>query len=555
MTNRIFRGILAAVALSAMAWSILFFWVLAGAMQKEANRRLNNEMTVLVQTIQNFAVEPETLLKTIKLNDTRITLIEPSGRVIYDTAVRSDVMDNHFNRPEIQAAIQTGTGTSERFSDTLGTKTYYKAVLLSDGMIVRLALTQKTVLGQAYAMIVPLLLIFAGVILLAAQIARKLAGVILRPINAIDLDNPATVRGYQEINPLIQRIKQQKEDLNHRIQAMERKSKELATITENMKEGLILLSSDGTVLSINQSARSIFGAISEKSIGRHILSLCRNEVFQEVITQGHKGKSEERMMTLNNKTYRLAASPISESGGGMALLIFDVTEQVNAEAGRREFTSNVTHELKTPLTSIVGYAEIMQDGLAKPEDMREFAGRIYDEAKRLIAMIEDILRLAKLDEEQKAPPTQRVSLKRLCEEVVQRLHHAASLAKVTLVVEGEETQIEASPQLLEELVYNLVDNAIRYNKTDGNVWVSVEKRSSEAVLKVRDTGIGIPKQEQSKVFERFYRVEKSHAKLIEGTGLGLSIVKHIARRHHAAIELDSQEGLGTEIRIVFPVSN
>jgi two-component system phosphate regulon sensor histidine kinase PhoR len=322
-----------------------------------------------------------------------------------------------------------------------------------------------------------------------------------------------------------------------------------------MKEGLILLASDGTVLSINQSARGIFGAISEKTIGRHILSLCRNEDFQEVIAQGHKGKSEERMMFVNNKTYRLTASPISESGGGMALLVFDVTQQVNAEAGRREFTSNVTHELKTPLTSIVGYAEIMQDGLAKPEDMQAFAGRIYDEAKRLIAMIEDILRLAKLDEEQAAPPTQRIFLKRLCEDVAERLHHAASVARVKLIVEGEETAIDGSPLLLEEMIYNLVDNAIRYNKAEGNVLVSVEKRNDAAVLRVRDTGIGIPKQEQAKVFERFYRVEKSHAKLIEGTGLGLSIVKHIARRHNAAIELDSKEGEGTEIRVIFPVNN
>lgn len=483
----------------------------------------------------------------------RVTLIASDGTVLYDNTADISMMENHADRPEVSEAIAKGAGQSRRYSATLSEQTIYYAVKTAQGNILRVSNTQRSVFGLLWSMITTYILIIIGVAILSAFVARSLSKRIVAPINALNLDAPLENDTYEELSPLLLRMEHQNAALRTKIQALNNKQQELVAITENMSEGLVLLDASANILSINASAAKVFKTSAESCIGNHILSLNRSIEIQNVIQGALNGRNSEAYLNFGKRYLQLLASPFSEgsSNKGIILLILDITDRQSAERDRREFTANVTHELKTPLTSIIGYAEIMKDGVAKTKDMRDFAGRIFDEATRLSALVDDILRLSQLDEKIKLPQKQDVDLLALAQDVCSRLQPLARKNGIVIESKGEPAFVLGIPKLLDEMLYNLCDNAVKYNVPGGRVTVEVYYENDKAVIVVKDTGIGIPAEHQPHVFERFYRADKSHSKETGGTGLGLSIVKHIAAIHRAEIKLKSEPGKGTCIRLTF----
>ena len=483
----------------------------------------------------------------------RLTLISPDGMVIHDSMENSERMDNHLARPEVQDAFRNGTGESTRYSDTAREQTYYYALLLEDGLVLRMSSTTASIIDSydnAFWVVgLIMLFVFAASVILASLITRR----IVRPINAINLEYPENNVVYDEIIPLLKRIKEQRGQIERQIGELDRGRREFAAITENMNEGFLVLNRSGNVLSYNKSAMSLLGFHNIGSSESNILTLNRSEDFRTVVKSALNGETEERVVELNGRRCQLFANPVVENGSvqGVILLLMDVTEKQEREKLRREFTANVSHELKTPLTVISGYAEIMANSVAKPRDVPEFSQKIYKEAGRLIELVNDLMFLSGL-EENMAPSKEPVNLFSLSEEVVRRLAPKADERGVKLSVSGDPLDIQGMPTVLEEMVYNLLDNAIKYNRESGKVTIMVRKESDAVVLSVADTGVGIPKPEHERIFERFYRVDKSRNRAIPGTGLGLSIVKHGAMLHDAKIEIESNEGSGTIVTIRFP---
>ena len=484
----------------------------------------------------------------------RVTLVSPSGEVLFDTAADAESLANHADRPEIIAANAEGSGESTRYSETLSLETYYYAIQQADGNILRVAMTMDSVYASLLAMLPLMLLIAAVVFILSLIFASWQSKRIIKPINELDLDHPAENDVYPELAPLLLRLQKQNEMIAGQMAKLRQAQNEFAEITNHMREGFLVIDDKEEVLSYNKSALTLLDVTDIEEGPQHILSLNRSESLRETLDKVLAGESAECLLEIAERKVRLLANPVIDSGRvqGAVLLLRDTTEQEEREKLRREFTANVSHELKTPLTSISGYAEIIANGLARPEDVQRFAGSIYDEVQRLISMINDIIKLSRLDEEEGLPQRQQIDLAELTTTVCERLQSEADKRDVKIVLQLVPCSIRGVGQVLEEMVYNLVDNAIKYNREHGQVTVTLVEQGSEAVLTVSDTGIGIPESEQERVFERFYRVDKSHSDAVPGTGLGLSIVKHGAMVHRAKITVESTVGTGTSVEIRCP---
>lgn len=484
----------------------------------------------------------------------RLTLIATDGTVLFDSASDVTRMDNHADRPEISDAKISGSGTSSRYSSTQLLKNYYYARLLPDGRVLRVASSQSSVLGMLNVMLPAMIGVLLLILIISVFFARFSAKIIIRPINALDLENPLSNATYDELAPLLTGMERQRRENISRMEALSEKQREFTAVTENMREGFILLDASDRILAINGSASKIFGAEPSYVIGAHVLMLNRSVALQQAMEQSKKDGSGQATLIRGAYTYQVLASQVKDnlSPAGTVILILDISDRVAAEQMRREFSANVSHELKTPLTSILGYAEIMRDGVAKAEDTRRFAGKIFSEASQLMSLIDDIIRLSQLDEKTSLPEMTPIDLKEICEDVCQRLQPQAEKAGVSLNVNCASATVRGIQKILEEIVLNLVDNAIKYNTSNGSVGVTLRRNDQTVELSVSDTGIGIPEEHLSRVFERFYRVDRSRNKQIGGTGLGLSIVKHSAETLGAAVQLESRLGIGSTITVTFP---
>ena len=544
MTKRIFRSIVIVATL------VLFvcFGVTLGVLYSHYSdlqwQQLGNELTIAQNGLEQYG---EDYLDALSKGSFRFTWIEKSGTVLHDTQTSYETMDNHADREEIKEAFAYGTGESQRYSNTLTTKMLYKAVKLQDGSVLRISAAQDSVLALLLEVLFPLVLIYVIAIAVSLMLARRMANRIVNPLNDLDLDNPLSCNTYDEISPLLHRIEKQNKQISAQVAQLKEKTDQFEQTTSSMSEGLVLLDSEGKILSINPAAARLFET-SKACVGLDFLVVDRSQAMSGGVKQALAKQHCDFHITKHGSEYQIGISPIVSGNRllGAVVLAFDVTEQVNAQRNRQEFTANVSHELKTPLQSILNSAQLLQSGLVKPEDMQKFTGYICSEAERLLQLINDIIRLSQLDEGEEYPK-ENVELYQVCSQVLQTLIPAADSRNITVELLGEHTVITGVRQLAYELIYNLCDNAIRYNKDGGKVTVTVGKDS----ITVKDTGIGIPKEHQARIFERFYRVDKSHSRETGGTGLGLSIVKHAAQQLGAIIELESEPNIGTTVIVKF----
>ena len=553
MTGKIFRNILLVSLAALLLASGMIMTVLYNFFNDQIHQELKQGAEYIAKGLAQ-SQDQNNYLISIAAFKTRITWIDKDGTVLYDNTVDASALENHKDRPEVAQALSQGAGKSDRYSATLSEVTLYYALRLDNGTVIRLAETEQSVWGLLTKMIPALLWTIAGTIVVCTLLARKMAKRIIKPINQLNLEEPEKNDVYGELSPLLVRLAEQNNRIGGQLRKLEQQQQELGAITRNMREGLIVLNRESKILSVNESAIKLFGVSSKDYSGKYILELNRSFALQKAVEEAQLGSASERMLELSGRCYQILANPVKEKDvlTGVIVIMLDVTERQEAENMRREFSANVSHELKTPLTSISGYAEIMKNGVARPEDMSEFASRIYDEANRLITLVEDIMKLSRLDEGDPTISREPVKLLSLAQEVCGRLEPLANSKHVTLSVVGEEVSLYGVKQILEEMIFNLCENAIKYNRENGSVVVTVKMEKGQPVLSVSDTGIGIPLAHQMKVFERFYRVDKSHSKETGGTGLGLSIVKHGAQLHHAKVMLVSMEREGTRVDIRFP---
>ncbi len=481
----------------------------------------------------------------------RFTLVAPDGEVLYDTQADSEAMENHGDRKEIKEALETGTGSSARYSNTLMQKTFYQSTRLEDGSILRISGDQVT-LGALLLQMLPLI---SAIVLIAAVVALVLSGrmarSIVRPLEQLDLEHPTENDTYEELSPILHKLSRQGQQILSQMQELRQKSDEFQQITASMNEGLVLLDKDGMILSLNAAAERLF-SVDQSAVGKDFLTVDRSPQMSRAVVKAQSGYHSEFRQERNGGEHQFIINRIQSEGKslGVVILCLDVTETAFAEQNRREFTANVSHELKTPLQSIIGSVELLESGLVKPEDRSRFVGNIKTEAQRLVVLINDIIALSQLDEEQEMP-RESVALLNLSQEVAEMLRGAAEKKQVTISCQGQPVTMYGVRRYLYEIIYNLVDNAIRYNRPGGMVTVTVGQRQGNTILSVADTGIGIPPEHQSRIFERFYRVDKSHSKETGGTGLGLSIVKHAVGYHGGSIQLESTPGEGTMVTVVF----
>ncbi len=553
MTKKIFNAILLVASIILLSCFLIILGVLYEHFTGVQSKQLKIQTDLIARGV---AGEGKDYIEGLDAGDYRITWIDENGSVLYDSKSDSTLMENHADREEFTEALKSGYGESVRYSSTLTEKMLYYAQKLPDGSVIRVAFAQNTVLSLVFGMIQPIFIVLAVAIILSAVLASRLSKRIVRPLNDLDLDHPLENEAYDEIAPLLRRIDYQSRQISEQMDKLKQKQDEWDAVVGSMNEGIVLLNDKRDILSINESAAHAFSA-DESCAGKDILSINRELPMQELMEKAYSGEHAETVMKIGGDEYQLDASPVysGEKISGVALLLFDVTDKTQAEQIRREFTANVSHELKTPLHSISGCAEIMRDGLVRPEDMQHFSGQIYNESRRMIALVDDIIRLSKLDEGINDVPFQRLHLLDLVMDAVSAHRPLAEKKGVTLSAGGDDAQIDGVPPLIREIINNLCDNAIKYNHGGGKVELKVIASPKRVTLSVSDDGIGIPEEHHQRVFERFYRVDKSHSKEIGGTGLGLSIVKHAAMLHHAEIELHSAPGKGTSILIHFPAAN
>ena len=548
MTKRIFHSTLL-VALAVLVSSLgIILGYLYNYFNGQQLEQLWDELSLAVTGTELGGMD---YLRAVDTDRFRITWVAADGTVLYDTRADETAMENHADREEIRQALESGTGTSSRESATLTERTLYAAQVLSDGTVLRVSVSHATSVVLMVRSLQPALVVAALALALCAVLARHEAERIVRPLNRLDLEHPLENDIYDEISPLLRRINQQHRQIAAQMRQLQRKSDEFAQITDNLNEGLVLLNRNRKIISINPAARRLFGA-DDDCRGQDFLTLDRStQVCTALDTAFAFGTCDIRV-SRKGKEYQFNFSRILSDSRivGTAILTFDITEQMSAERSRREFSANVSHELKTPLQSITGSAELLENGLVRPEDVPRFAGHIHREASRLVALIEDIIRLSQLDEGGELP-RETVDLRALADEVAATLRPAADKTQVSITVTGQ-ASFEGVRRLLQEILYNLCDNAVKYNVPGGTVEVALAETQAEVSLRVKDTGAGIPEEHQSRVFERFYRVDKSHSRQSGGTGLGLSIVKHAAACHRGKITLESAPGAGTTITIVFP---
>ena len=548
MTSKIFKSILSVAVAVLMASLIIIIGVLYPYFGDVQESQLKDELSLAAEATQQLG---EGYLSNLDSDRYRLTWVRSDGTVIFDSHADASTMENHAAREEIKEALVSGTGSSTRHSSTLTEETIYEATRLNDGGVLRISVSRATALFLVLGMLQPIAIVLVIAIALSAWLAHRMAKRVVEPLNKLDLDKPMENEAYEELSPLLHRIHAQHKEIKFQMQTLKRKQDEFEQITGNMKEALVLLDNIGRIVSINPAAKALFGAGST-CVGEDFLTIDRKQnmrmALEEANSQGHADFRTKK----NGREYQFDLSRIDSDGNnhGMVILAFDITEQVNAEKHRQEFTANVSHELKTPLQSIIGSAELMENGIVKEEDIPRFIGHIRKEASRLVFLIDDIIRLSQLDEGAEMS-RENVSLRVLSEEVCETLADAAKLKNVSLQVTGDDGVVNGVRRLLYEVVYNLCDNAIKYNNPGGSVNVTVSQTPGEVLLRVQDTGIGISPEHQDKVFERFYRVDKSHSKQSGGTGLGLSIVKHAVQYHHGKISIESELNKGTTISVMF----
>jgi len=554
MRQKIFRNMVLLAVLSVLIMAVLITFVQYEQFYREMRLAVKNSAISLSDLVNSQGTE---LLDLIQKSPdaNRITLVDTDGTVLFDNKSDPAKMENHLDRPEIQAAIKNGRGESERLSETLSEITYYYAVKLDDGNILRISRTRQSVWAAVFSTIPYFILIIGIILIMAIFLARKLTKNIIDPLNNLNLDDPLSNEHYDELSPLISRIYNQQQEIQSYVREVREKQEEFNSVVNNMREGLIILNANANIMTINRSVGEIFDIEPENYIGKKIYTLHRSSALQSVIEKAMKGFSGEEVIEVGKRHFQLFADPVKDENQlkGIVLLILDITEKKEAESNRREFTANVSHELKTPLTSIRGYAEIIRDGIVKPEDIPEFSDRIYKEADRMLEMVNDIMSLSHLDEGLSEEKYEETDLFKIVTEVAEKFKPMAAKKNIQILTEGETSIIWGVPRLIYEIVYNLVDNAIKYNRERGTVRLSVKMDRQFATLRVSDTGIGISKEDQARVFERFYRVDQSHNRDSGGTGLGLSIVKHAAMVHRAKVELSSQINVGTTITVSFPI--
>ena len=547
MTSKIMKSILSVAIAVLMASLTIITGILYPYFGSVQESQLKDELSLAASATQQLG---KGYLEKLNADRYRLTWVNADGTVIYDSHVDAATMENHADREEIWEALASGTGSSTRQSSTLTEQTIYEATRLNDGSVLRVSVSRATVLVLVLGMLRPIAIVLVIAIVLSAWLAHRMAKTIVAPLNNLNLDNPMENEAYEELSPLLHRIHAQHLEIKSQLRALQHKQNEFEQITGNMKEALVLLDSTGRILSINPAARTLFGA-GITCIGEDFLTIDRKQNMRLALQTAREQGSADFRARENGREYQFDLSRIDSDGNhhGMVILAFDITEQVNAEKNRQEFTANVSHELKTPLQSIIGSAELMENGIVKAEDAPRFVGRIRKEASRLVTLIDDIIRLSQLDDGTDMPH-EEVSLKVLSEEVCETLADAAKLKGVSLEIIGEDGVVNGVRRLLYEVVYNLCDNAIKYNQPGGRVKVTVAQKSGEVLLSVQDTGIGISPEHQEKVFERFYRVDKSHSRQSGGTGLGLSIVKHAVQYHHGRIILESEQNKGTTVSVI-----
>lgn len=551
MTKKIFRSIVAVAAVVLLASLFIitsFFYDYFGNVQK---KQMEDELRLAAAGVEQSGAE---YLEHISSEHFRLTLIAPDGNVIYDTETDAASLENHAAREEVKEAFESGEGESVRYSSTLLEKTAYHALRLSDKSVLRISASYATASGVALGMISPIIAVGIGALILSAVLAARVSKNIVAPLNKLDLEHPLDNDSYEELSPLLSRISKQRAQIAEQLSELRRRTEEFEHITSSMKEGLVLIDKNENILSINPAAMKIFSA-EASCVGKSFLTLDRSRELNSAIKSAFECGHSEVRREKDGSVYQLDISRIelNNSASGAVILAFDITEKESAEQARREFTANVSHELKTPLQGIIGSAELIENGMVKAEDMPRFVGHIRTEAQRLVNLVNDIIRLSQLDEGS-AMQKEDFDLLSVANEAAHDLENTAAEKGVSLSVSGKSTFVNGIKRLLYEVIYNLGENAVKYNVENGSVFISVAKSGENAVITVKDSGIGIAPEHQSRIFERFYRVDKSHSKSSGGTGLGLSIVKHAVMLHGGQIELESEPGCGTTIKVIIPRS-
>lgn len=548
MTSKILKSILSVAVAVLFSAIVIITGVLYRYFGNIQQSQLKDELSLAADATQQLGEE---YLKGLDSDRYRLTWVDADGNVVFDSHADKSAMENHSDREEIKEALAFGTGSSIRQSSTLTEQTIYEAIRLEDGSVLRISVSRATAFMLVLGMLQPIAIVLVIAIILSALLANRMAKRIVEPLNRLNLEKPMENDAYAELSPLLRRIHSQHKEIEYQMCALQQKQDEFEQITDNMKEALVLLDGNGRILSINPAAKNLFG-VNTNCIGEDFLTIDRKQDMHKAIQEATEKGQYFFHTKKNGRDYQFDISRIdsAQEMRGMVILAFDVTEQINAEKHRREFTANVSHELKTPLQTIIGSAELMELGIVKEEDTPRFVNTIRKEASRLVTLIDDIIRLSQLDEGAEMPK-EEVSLRVIAEEVSQNLADAAKLKDVSLEVTGDDGVMNGVHRLLYEVVYNLCDNAIKYNREGGAVKVNIEDMQDTVQLTVKDSGIGIPYEHQGKVFERFYRVDKSHSKQSGGTGLGLSIVKHAVQYHNGKISVESELNKGTTVSVTF----
>ena len=548
MTKKIFRSITAVAMTVLLASLLLATTFLHSYFNQSQVNQLKEELSLVAKSVDDVGIE---YFDNFDSSLFRFTLISPDGTVLYDSQVDANEMDNHLEREEIAEALKDGKGSSARYSSTLTERTFYEATRLENGNVLRVSINQVTVGALVLGMLPAICAIILVSVVVAIIMSNKMATSIVKPLNELNLDQPTNNNAYEELAPILTKLHKQHKQIDSQLSMLKEKSDELNQIMASMNEGLVLLDKKGNVLSMNDATKKLFG-IEHIPVGRDFLTVDRSPEMNRAIKKAYDGKHSEFRETRNGSQYQFILNRTESEGKtiGLVILCLDVTDAASAEQNRKEFTANVSHELKTPLQSIIGCAELLENGLVKPEDTSHFIGNIKNEATRLVSLINDIIRLSQLDEDSEIA-TESVDLVEVANEVAEVLSASAAKKQVQISVNGDSCAINGVRRYLYEILYNLCDNAIRYNNAGGKVDVNVKRDGENTVVSVSDTGIGIPPEHHSRIFERFYRVDKSYSKETGGTGLGLSIVKHAVAYHHGKLKLDSTSGKGTTITITF----
>lgn len=548
MVKKIFRSTFFATLGVLLVTLFMVVGLLYGYFTQVQKEQLQTETALAAQGV---SLEGQDYFNELKMSNVRITWVDNQGKVLYDNESDAQIMDNHANREEIKEALKDGYGESVRYSKTLTTQSLYSAQRLDNGTVIRLSVTRHSILVLLFRMFQPLFLILVLAFLLSLWLSHSIAKSIVLPLNRLDLDHPLENDAYEEISPLLRRIARHQKEVTEREVLLEQRQSEFDTIISKIKEGMILLDNNCRIISINQAAQDILQT-DQTCLGKDMLQILRNLSLNNWLEKGLQGRKQEGILQLDDAHYKVMVRPIQSEDKvtGLAILFFDVTDQLQAEQLRREFTANVSHELKTPLHLISGYSEMLASDIVAQKDVPQFAEKIHSESQRMIQLVEDIIKLSHLDESEELA-MEPVNLYQISEEVLDSLSAKANERHINLHLLGEPAYITGNHALIHSLIYNLCDNAIIYNRDKGDVTVNVTSNKDNIVLTVQDTGVGIAKDEQERIFERFYRVDKSRSKKLGGTGLGLSIVKHAVNQHHADIKVESQLGLGTKMTVTF----